>query len=46
MPSLAWLVLLAGLAQVASLLLYVWTMWYRIRPTMRELRAGQEEVES
>lgn len=46
MPSLAWLVLLAGFAQVASLLLYVWTMWYRIRPTMRELRGGQEsEVE-
>lgn len=42
-PSLAWLVLLAGFAQVASLLLYVWTMWYRIRPTMRELRAGQGE---
>ena len=40
-PSLAWLVLLAGFAQVASLLLYVWTMWYRIRPTMRELRAEQ-----
>ena len=46
MPSLAWLVLLAGFAQVASLLLYVWTMWYRIRPTMRELRAGQGEEES
>ena len=46
MPSLAWLVLLAGFAQVASLLLYLWTMWYRIRPTMRELRGGQEsEVE-
>ena len=42
MPSLAWLVLLAGFAQVASLLLYVWTMWYRIRPTMRELRGSQE----
>lgn len=41
-PSLAWLILLAGVAQVASLLLYVWTMWYRIRPTMRELRGGQE----
>ncbi|MGW8227837.1 MAG: hypothetical protein ACWGOW_03000 [Gammaproteobacteria bacterium] len=44
-PSLAWLVMAAGFAQVASLLLYVWTMWYRIRPTMRELRAGQENVE-
>lgn len=42
-PSFAWLVLLAGLAQVTSLLLYVWTMWYRIRPTMRELRAGSGE---
>jgi len=41
-PLLAWLVVLAGFAQVASLLLYVWTMWYRIRPTMRELRGGQE----
>lgn len=36
------LVLLAGLAQVASLLLYVWTMWYRIRPSARVLREGQE----
>lgn len=45
MPVFAWLVLLAGLAQVASLLLYVWTIWYRIRPTMRELRAAQGEEE-
>ena len=36
------LVLLAGLAQVASLLLYVWTMWYRIRPSARMLREGQD----
>ena len=46
MPSLAWVVLLAGFAQVASLLLYVWTMWYRIRPTMRELRAVEGEDEN
>ena len=42
MPLLTWLVVLAGLTQVMSLLLYVWTMWYRIRPTMRELRGDQE----
>jgi hypothetical protein len=37
-PWLGWLVVLAGFAQVASLLLYVWTIWHRIRPTKRELR--------
>ena len=45
-PALAWVVLLAGIAQVLSLLLYMWTMWYRIRPTMRELRSAQGEEEN
>lgn len=45
-PWLGWLVVLAGLAQVASLLLYVWTIWYRIRPTRRELRGRQEDAGS
>ncbi|GMR20932.1 MAG: hypothetical protein BMS9Abin36_1530 [Gammaproteobacteria bacterium] len=42
-PSLAWLVLLAGLAQVISLLLYVWAMWGRIRPSARQLRSGRRD---
>ena len=41
LPLLAWPVLLGGLAQVAGLLLYAWTMWYRIRPSARQLRAGR-----
>jgi len=40
---LAWPVLLGGVAQVAGLLLYVWTMWYRIRPSARQLREGRED---
>ena len=42
---ITWLILLGGFAQVISLILYVWTMWYRIRPTMRELRAERGEEE-
>jgi len=42
---LTWLLLLGGFAQVISLFLYVWMMWYRIRPTMRELRAERGEEE-
>jgi len=37
------LTLAGGLAQVAALLLYIWTMWLRIRPTRRQLRGGQDE---
>jgi cbb3-type cytochrome oxidase subunit 1 len=40
---LAWPVLLGGVAQVAGLLLYVWTMWYRIRPSERQLREGRQD---
>jgi peptidoglycan biosynthesis protein MviN/MurJ (putative lipid II flippase) len=40
---LAWPVLLGGIAQVAGLLLYVWTMWYRIRPSARQLREGRQD---
>ncbi|MGD8618614.1 MAG: hypothetical protein PVH54_05435 [Gammaproteobacteria bacterium] len=40
---LAWAVLLGGFTQVAGLLLYVWTMWYRIRPSARQLREGREQ---
>lgn len=40
---LAWPVLLGGVAQVAGLLLYVWTMWYRIRPSARQLREGRQD---
>jgi heme/copper-type cytochrome/quinol oxidase subunit 1 len=43
-PSLAWLVLLGGLAQVVSLLLYVWTMWNRIRPSAQQLRSGRVDA--
>jgi cbb3-type cytochrome oxidase subunit 1 len=40
---LAWPVLLGGVAQVAGLLLYAWTMWYRIRPSARQLREGRQD---
>lgn len=43
LPLLAWPVLLGGLAQVAALLLYAWSMWYRIRPSARQLREGRED---
>lgn len=42
---LAWPVLLGGLAQAAALLLYVWTMWYRIRASARQLREQRRDVE-
>ena len=44
-PWLAWPVLLGGLAQAAALALYVWTMWYRIRASARQLRAARGETE-
>ena len=40
----AWLaapVLLGGLMQAAALASYVWTMWYRIRASARQLREGR-----
>ncbi|MBI5463218.1 MAG: hypothetical protein HY941_13620 [Gammaproteobacteria bacterium] len=40
LPLLTWLAMCGGLAQVAALLLYVWTMWSRIRPSARQLRIG------
>jgi len=43
LPLLALPVLLGGIAQVAGLLLYVWTMWYRIRPSARQLREGRQD---
>lgn len=43
-PLLAWPVLLGGITQVAGLLLYVWTMWYRIRPSARQLREGRQDA--
>jgi len=42
LPQLAWPVLLGGLAQVTGLLLYVWTIWYRIRPSARQRREGRQ----
>lgn len=44
LPWLGWLVLVAGLAQVAALLLYGWAMWNRIRPTTRRLRETQDRT--
>ncbi len=44
-PALGGLIVLAGIAQVSGLLLYVWTMWQRIRPSARLLRLGQEKEE-
>ncbi len=40
-PALSWLTLIGGLLQVSALLLYVWTMWSRIRPSARTLRLGR-----
>jgi heme/copper-type cytochrome/quinol oxidase subunit 1 len=40
-PWLAWPVLLGGLAQTLALALYVWTMWYRIRASARQLREAR-----
>lgn len=42
---LAWPVLLGGLLQAAALALYVWTMWYRIRASARQLREARGEGE-
>lgn len=42
-PVLTGLTLVGGLAQVTALLLYIWTMWHRIRPTRRQLRGGEEQ---
>ncbi|MFN2309045.1 MAG: hypothetical protein ABR553_04825 [Gammaproteobacteria bacterium] len=42
----AWLaapVLIGGLAQAVALGLYVWTMWYRVRASARQLREGRED---
>lgn len=42
-PWLAVPVLSGGLLQAGALLLYVWTMWDRIRASARQLRAGRGE---
>lgn len=42
---LAWPVLSGGFMQAAALALYVWTMWYRIRASARQLREGRGEAE-
>jgi len=44
--GLGWLIVVAGIAQLASLLLYMWTIWYRIRPTKRELRSRRKDAGS
>ena len=38
LEALRWVILAGGLAQAASFLLYIWTMWYRIRPAGRGRR--------
>ncbi len=38
LDALRWLILAGGLAQAAAVLLYVWTIWYRIRPAGRARR--------
>lgn len=43
--GLRWLVVVGGLAQALGLLLYVWTMWQRIRPSARLLRMARGEEE-
>jgi len=41
MPLLTGLILIGGIAQVTALLLYVWVMWKRIRPSARRMREGE-----
>ncbi len=38
LDALRWLILAAGLAQAAAFVLYIWTIWYRIRPVGRARR--------
>lgn len=42
-PALRWIVVLAGLGQLAGLALYFWTMWTRIRPVGSHLREAKGE---
>jgi hypothetical protein len=42
-PGLPWLITVAGLAQIAAVALYFWTMWNRIRPLGSRLREAQGE---
>jgi hypothetical protein len=42
-PGLPWLITAAGLAQIAAVALYFWTMWHRIRPLGSRLRETQGE---
>jgi hypothetical protein len=41
--ALAWLVIAAGLGQIAGLAVYFWTMWPRIRPVGSHLREAAGE---
>jgi hypothetical protein len=41
--SLAWMVVIGGIGQVAGLLFYFWTMWTRIRPAGSKLREAAGE---
>ena len=43
MPLLVGLILIGGIAQVTALLLYVWVMWNRIRPSARRMREGESD---
>lgn len=42
-PALGWIVVAAGLGQIAGLALYFWTMWGRIRPVGSHLREASGE---
>jgi heme/copper-type cytochrome/quinol oxidase subunit 1 len=42
-PALPWIVVAAGIGQVAGLALYFWTMWTRIRPVGSQLREASGE---
>jgi cbb3-type cytochrome oxidase subunit 1 len=42
-PALRWVVVCAGIAQLAGFALYFWTMWPRIRPVGSHLREARGE---
>lgn len=45
-PMAGWFILFAGILQVTGFILYIWTMWYRIRPNARMLRMRETDENS
>lgn len=42
-PWIPWVIVASGIAQVAGVLVYLWTMWPRIRPVGSHLREAKGE---